>query len=182
MPQTSAQLSDLLRRAGAGDRAAFAELYAATSAKLYGVVLRISKRRDIADEVLQEAFVRIWSHAASFDPLRASPITWMVAIARNRALDEVRKVMPASLDDLPDGGNIVDPQMLASERLEMTEELDRLRDCLDALEPQRRDIVKLAYLEGRSRDELGRMFGHPTATIKTWLHRSLKQLNDCLGS
>ncbi len=176
------QLAALLERVATGDHAAFRALYAATSSKLYGVVLRILKRRDLADEVLQEAYVRIWNNAGSFDAERASAITWMVSIARNRALDEVRKVRPSSIEELPEAAEVRDPQPLASEQLEQSEDQRRLQQCLEALDPQRRDIVKLAYLEGRSREELGQMFGAPAATIKTWLHRSLKQLRTCLTS
>jgi RNA polymerase sigma-70 factor (ECF subfamily) len=182
MSSASPEISALLARVADGDRQAFRTLYVATSAKLYGTVLRIVRRRDIADEVLQEAYVRIWNNAQSFDAARASAITWMATIARNRALDEVRKVRPSSLDDLPEAQEVRDPQPLASEQLEMAGEHQRLLDCLAALDPQRREIVKLAYLEGRSREELGAMFGAPVATIKTWLHRSLKQLKGCLSS
>lgn len=182
MQLTAEDLSDLLRRVAHGDRAAFRAVYAATSAKLYGIIIRISRRHDLADEVLQETYVRIWSSAGKFDPARASPITWMATIARNRALDEVRKVSPVSLETVPEALNMRDPQMLASELLEAAADLARLQACLDGLEPQRRDIVRLAYLDGWSRDDLGRRFGHPAATIKTWLHRSLKQLKSCLSS
>lgn len=181
MQVTVDELDDLMKRVAAGDRDAFAKLYAATSAKLYGIVLRILKRRDLTDEVVQEAYVRIWTRAASFDPAKASPITWMAVIARNRALDEVRRDAPAYLEEMPAGFEIADPAMLASERLELKSELMRLQRCLEALEPERRDIVKLAYLDGCSREELGHRFGRPVATIKTWLHRSLKQLKTCLS-
>jgi RNA polymerase sigma-70 factor (ECF subfamily) len=180
MQLTTEQLSDLVARAGRGDRAAFARVYEATSAKLYGILLRILRQPALADDILQETYVRIWNNAASFDPKRASPITWMATIARNRALDEVRKTTPQSLDAMPTANEIRDPQLLASEQMEISADYQRLATCLDGLEPERREIVKLAYLEGRSREELGRMFGHPAATIKTWLHRSLKQLKACL--
>ena len=88
---TVAGLVELLQRVAVKDKTAFSALYAATSAKLYGIVLRILVRRDLADEVLQEVYVKIWERAGDFDPGRASPITWMAAIARNRALDEARK-------------------------------------------------------------------------------------------
>jgi len=166
----------------AGDRDAFAALYRATSAKLYGVALRILRRRDLADEVIQETYVRIWNNAATFDPARASPITWMVTIARNRALDEVRRAAPLPIDTTPEAADVADEGMLASERAELASDLARLRTCLDGLEPERRDIVRLAYLDGLSREELGVRFGHPPGTIKTWLHRSLKQLKACLTS
>jgi RNA polymerase sigma-70 factor, ECF subfamily len=179
---TVEKLNDLMRGVAAGDREAFASLYAATSAKLYGIVLRILKRPDLTDEVVQETYMRIWTRAASFDPAKASPITWMAAIARNRALDEVRRVTPSSLEDLPAALEIADTALLASEQLVHRSDLVRLHHCLDALDPQRRDIVKLAYLEGCSREELGQRFGHPAATIKTWLRRSLLQLKTCLSS
>lgn len=182
MPTTTAELNDLMRRVASGDRAAFSAVYAATSGKLYGIVLRILKRPEVADEVLQEAYVRIWNNAGSFDPARASPITWMATIARNRALDEVRKAVPLPLETVPGLLEMRDPDMLASDKLELAGELARLQACLDGLDAEKREIVKLAYLEGQSREELGQRFGHPTATIKTWLHRSLKQLKTCLSS
>lgn len=182
MSLTSTELSELMLRVAGGDRAAFAAVYRATSAKLYGIVLRILRTPSLADEMLQETYVRIWNNAATFDPARASPITWMATIARNRALDEVRRAAPLPLDALPEGFEVRDPQPLVSERMEQDDEYARLRTCLDGLEPERREIVQLAYLEGRSREELGIMFGHPAATIKTWLHRSLKQLRACLST
>jgi RNA polymerase sigma-70 factor, ECF subfamily len=179
---TPNDLVRLLARVAHRDREAFAQLYAATSAKLYGVILRISRRRDLADEILQEVYVKIWEHAGTFVPGRASPVSWMAAIARNRALDEVRRKTPVALEDMPAGFEVADPLPLASETLERAEELQRLLACLDGLEPQKAEIVKLAYLNGLSRDALATRFGHPAATIKTWLHRSLKQLKECLGS
>ncbi|MFN3745942.1 MAG: sigma-70 family RNA polymerase sigma factor [Hyphomicrobiaceae bacterium] len=182
MLQKSTELERLMSAVAAGDREAFAALYRATSAKLYGVVLRILRRRDLTDDVIQETYVRIWNNAAAFDATLASPITWMVTIARNRALDELRRAVPLPIDGTPEALEVADSAMLASERLESASDLARLLACLDALEPERRDIVRLAYLDGLSREELGARFGHPPGTIKTWLHRSLKQLKSCLTS
>lgn len=178
----TAQLSGLMQRVAAGDRAAFAQMYAQTSAKLYGVLLRILKRRDLADEALQDTYVRIWKHAGRFDPSRASPITWMVAIARNRALDEIRKAAPVSFDGLEDALEVADPEVLVSEKLVAAVDMARLKACLDGLEPERREMIVLAYLEGASREDLGRRYNRPAGTIKTWLHRSLKQLKVCLST
>lgn len=176
------ELERLMSAVAAGDRQAFAALYRATSAKLYGVALRILRRRDLADEVIQETYVRIWNNAAAFDPARASPITWMVTIARNRALDEVRRATPLPLEATPEALDVADDAMSASDRVELASDLVRLQACLDGLEFERREIVRLAYIEGLSREELGARFGHPVGTIKTWLHRSLKQLKACLTS
>ena len=96
-------LTALLGRIAARDAAAFATLYKQTSAKLYGVVARILTRGDVAADVLQEVYVRIWEKAGEFDPVKGSPLAWMATIARNRALDEVRRVRPVSLEDQPEG-------------------------------------------------------------------------------
>ena len=175
-------LADLLGRAAARDASAFSALYKATSAKLYGVVVRILPRGDAAADVLQEAYVRIWEKAGEFDPAKGSPLAWMATIARNRALDEVRRVRPASLEDLPESfepaADEVDP-LAARER---SEGLAALLKCLQALDDEKRAVVLLAYYRGSSREALAKRFGRPVPTIKTWLHRSLAQLRDCLAS
>ena len=175
-------LADLLSRIAARDAAAFAALYKQTSAKLYGVVARILTRGDVAADVLQEAYVRIWEKAGEFDPLKGSPLAWMATIARNRALDEARRVRPVSLEDQPEGfepaAEEIDP-LAARER---SEGLTALIDCLKGLDEEKRAVVLLAYYRGLSREALARRFGRPVPTIKTWLHRSLAQLRDCLAS
>ena len=175
-------LSDLLSRIARRDAAAFSTLYKQTSAKLYGVVARILTRGDVAADVLQEVYVRIWEKAGEFDPVRGSPLAWMATIARNRALDEVRRVRPVSLEDQPEGfepaAEEVDP-LAARER---SEGLTALVDCLKALDEEKRAVVLLAYYRGLSREALAKRFGRPVPTIKTWLHRSLAQLRDCLAS
>ena len=99
----SDDLAALLARVATRDTAAFAALYRATHAVLYGVVARILTRGDASSEALQEAYVRIWEKAGEFDPAKGSPLGWMATIARNRALDEVRRVRPTSLEEMPDG-------------------------------------------------------------------------------
>jgi len=175
-------LTNLLARISARDAAAFAALYKQTSAKLYGVVARILTRGDVAADVLQEIYVRIWEKAGEFDPAKGSPLAWMATIARNRALDEVRRVRPLSLEDQPEGfepaAEDVDP--LATRQ--RSEGLTALVDCLKALDDEKRAVVLLAYYRGLSREALAKRFGRPVPTIKTWLHRSLAQLRDCLGT
>ena len=175
-------LTGLLIRIAARDAAAFAALYKQTNAKLYGVVARILTRGDAAADALQEVYVRIWEKAGEFDPLKGSPLAWMATIVRNRALDEVRRVRPVSLEDQPEGfepaAEEIDP-LAARER---SEGLTALVDCLKALDEEKRAIVLLAYYRGSSREALAKRFGRPVSTIKTWLHRSLAQLRDCLAS
>jgi RNA polymerase sigma-70 factor (ECF subfamily) len=174
-------LAILMARTAARDRAAFAALYHATSAKLYGVVLRILRRRDVADEVLQEVYVQVWERAHLYAASRGSPVTWMTAIARNRALDELRRKRPVPLEDDADIESIPGEEEHPLDRIERGEALERLRQCLDRLDAERREVVLLAYRDGMSRDALGQRFARPPATIKSWLRRSLLQLRDCLS-
>jgi len=179
---TAAELVGLLRAVAAGDQAAFERLYAATRAKLYGVVLRILRRADLADEVMQEAYLKIWNSAGQFNPAVASPITWMVAIARNRAIDLARKKRDISVEEAPEAlefaAEIADP--LAGR--ERSEELRRLLDCLGRLDPEQRQLMLLAYCNGLSREQLASRLGRPVNTIKTWLRRSILAVRECLGS
>ena len=171
----------LMQRVAARDREAFSALYAATSAKLYGIILRISRRRDVADELLQEVYVQIWERAGYYDAAKGSPITWMVTIARNRALDEVRRKTALSIEDVPEALDVASDEEVPLERIERSQQLLRLRQCLDRLDSNRREAVLLAYREGMSREALGQRFARPPGTIKSWLRRSLLQLRDCLG-
>ena len=179
---TSAELVWLLAAVAKGDAAAFERLYAATRAKLYGVVFRILRRSDLADEVMQEAYLKIWRSAGQFDPALASPITWMATIARNRAIDMVRKRVEVSIEEEPEAMEVAaeSPHPLA--KRELTEELKRLLACVGQLEPERQRLVLLAYYNGWSREQLAKELGTPVNTIKTWLRRSLLEIRGCLGS
>jgi RNA polymerase sigma-70 factor, ECF subfamily len=179
---TPGELVSLLAAVARGDEAAFDQVYAATRSKLYGVVLRILRRADLADEVMQDAYLSIWRKAGEFNPAIATPITWMVAIARNRALDLIRKKREASIEEEPEAMEAAsdDPSPLA--RQEMTDELKRLLACLGGLDEERRRMVLLAYYSGWSREQLAVAFKTPVNTVKTWLRRSLAQVRECLGS
>jgi RNA polymerase sigma-70 factor, ECF subfamily len=179
---SSQELVWLLAAVAKGDRAAFERLYAATRAKLYGVVLRILRRHDLADEVMQETYLKIWNSAGQFDPALSSPITWMVAIARNRAIDQVRKKTEVSIDEDPAVLEIAadSPDPLA--KREMTEELRRLLACMGRLDEERRRLVLFAYYDGWSREQLAAKFDKPVNTVKTWLRRALIEIRECLGS
>ena len=177
-----ADLDALIEATGRGDRAAFRALYDETSARLFGVVLRIVRDRGVAEDVLQETYLKVWQKAEIFDPAAGRPITWLATIARNRAIDRVRSKdivrRAAGQDDddedvlarLADPGG-ADPVLRES-----------LRVCLERLEPQARQCVVLAYCSGYSREELAARFGRPVNTIKTLLHRSLKTLLGCMDA
>jgi RNA polymerase sigma-70 factor (ECF subfamily) len=177
---TPPELVWLLAAVAKGDEAAFSRLYAATRAKLYGIVLRILRRTDLADEVMQETYLKIWHGAGQFDPLRASPVTWMVAIARNRAIDLLRRRTEDSIEEEPDAmeGATDNPDPLA--RRELGEELERLLACIGQLPPERQRLVLLAYYNGWSREQLAAELKTPVNTIKTWLRRSLLDIRECL--
>lgn len=173
-------VSQWLHRVARKDRAAFVALYEATAPKLLGTVLRIVKDKGRADDVLQETFVKIWQRADQFDEQKSSPITWMVSIARNGAIDELRR-HPTSREGTED-----DLEQLASahpgamEHLAERESVNALGRCIDELEKDRADMVRLAYLNGWTREALAEHFDQPLNTVKTWLHRALKQLKRCL--
>lgn len=179
---TPPELVWLLAAVAKGDQTAFERLYQATRAKLYGTALRILRRAELADEVLQEVYLKIWNSAGQFDPGAASPITWMVAITRNRAIDLVRKRAEVSIEEEPEvmetaGDN---PHPLA--KREMSEELRRLLTCMGRLDEDRRRLVLLAYYGGWSREQLATKFEKPVNTIKTWLRRALAEIRECLGT
>ena len=149
-----AELVWLVGAVAKGDTAAFERLYGATRAKLYGVLLRILGKPELAEEVMQETYLKVWKMADKFDPTLASPITWMVAMARNRAIDIVRKRGEISIEDEPEAQNVPAETPAPLARREMTEELKRLLSCLGKLDPEKQRIVLLAYYSGWSREQL----------------------------
>ena len=170
----------LLGAVARGDETAFERLYEATRAKLYGVLLRILGKPALAEEVMHETYLKIWNLADRFDPTTASPITWMVAIARNRAIDIVRKRGDVSVDEQ---GEAIEPAAETPAplaRREMTVELKRLLSCLGRLDPEKQRIVLLAYYSGWSRDQLAAKLDIPVNTIRTWLRRSLLEIRECM--
>ncbi len=180
MPPRDPKLEQLLAGVADGDEAAFAELYQATASKLLGMAIRILRSREVAEEVLQEAFFKIWERASDYNAGIASPMTWMATIVRNRTLDEARRRVIRPTGDESELENIASSDEHPIAALERSEDVERLLRCLDGLEPEKKEIVRLAYLDGLSREALAARFGRPEGTIKTWLHRSLAQLKGCL--
>lgn len=171
----------LLGAVARGDEGAFERLYDATRAKLYGVLLRILGKPALAEEVMQETYLKVWKIADDFDPATASPITWLVAIARNRAIDIVRKRGDDSIDEEAEAPEPAAAAPAPLARREMTGELKRLLSCLGRLDPEKQRIVLLAYYSGWSRDQLANKLDIPPNTIKTWLRRSLLEIRECMG-
>lgn len=180
MPQAD-DLDELLLRIARGDRAAFRALYQSMSAKLFGVTLRICRDKSIAEDATQDAFVEIWRKAKDFDGARGAPGAWMAVIARNKAIDQIRKRGRAVLvtggedgadvlDTLPDQKAAVDGGVAGL----------ALGQCLGRLADREKEMVVLAYCEGLSREELSERYDAPVNTVKTWLRRGLAALKACL--
>jgi RNA polymerase sigma-70 factor (ECF subfamily) len=172
-------LGDLLGRAAARDQRAFAELYAASSARLFGVILRILRDREQASEVLQEVYRLIWQRAGDYRPDRGTPMTWMIAIARHRALDQRRARSPERPVD-----GIVELGDAGADLVSLLEgggaQADALRRCLGELEDDERQSVLLAYAEGYTHAELAQRLHCPLGTVRRLIRRGLLRLKDCL--
>jgi len=176
------ELVALLTQVAAGDRAAFGILYERTAAKLFSSIRRILASEALAEDAVQDAYVRIWRRAGDFDASIASPIAWMTTIARHAAIDIVRR----GAERISAAGDEIDADL--ADRLadpggsgERAVASSRLKACLDKLDADRRGMVVLAYCQGWSREELAKRFDRPVATVKTILRRSLIALKDCLG-
>jgi RNA polymerase sigma-70 factor (ECF subfamily) len=172
-------ITKLIVRTSMGDRAAFDQLYRQTSAKLFGVCLRVLNDRSEAEEALQEVFVKIWMKADRFTVSELSPISWLVAIARNHAIDRIR-ARRVQATGLADAAEIADPAPGPEAMAIADGNAMRLRRCLDELESDRAAAVRGAYLRGDTYAQLAERHGVPLNTMRTWLRRSLMKLKDCL--
>lgn len=180
----SDNLADWLAAAAQGDQQAFANLYESCSPQLYALLLRMLKRRDWAEDALQEAFINIWQNAGTYTPERGAPLTWLMSIARYRALDALRRRRPeVSISDEPQAGfyglaaGVQDPDV----RSEELEALRALQTCLEELQDMQRECVLLAYYEGYTHSELAERLEAPLGTVKSWVRRGLQRLRECLG-
>ncbi len=173
-------LNRLLQHTGRNDQQAFAELYKRTSPKLFGVCLRMLRDRGEAEEALQEIYVAVWRRAATFDATRASAITWLVTLSRNKAIDRLRQHREESLDDPSRLDETVDEQPTPAASAESSQEYQRLQLCLDELDPQQRSAVREAFFTGATYNELAARCKVPIGTMKSWIRRSLLQLRKCL--
>lgn len=179
-PARAELLAGLLARVAAGDERAFQQLYEASASHLFAVALRIMKARDAAEDVMQDAFVRIWDSAAGYAPEKGTPLAWMAAIVRHRAIDALRRRRAhVPLDDAAESA-LVDPSIDALGSALLGAEARRLMACLDGLGPEQKRCVLLAYFDGLTQEELARRIEAPLGTVKSWLRRSLMHLKECL--
>jgi len=174
-------LGQLLSRCSLGDQAAFGQLYDATSAKLFGIALRILRREAWAEEALQEAYVKIWRYADSYNPSRGRPMTWMINVVRNQALDLLRRADYRAQEEEwnPDSDTRTsadNPAALA----ETSQEMQRVLGCLGLLGDEQRDCILLSYHQGLTPTEVADRLKRPVGTVKTWIRRGRVKGRDCL--
>ncbi len=170
----------LITKCAAADRSAFRALYRDSSAKLMGVLFRILKERAEAEDALQEVYTRVWLRAGRYDPAKGRGMTWLIALARNLAIDRLRARPEPMDDDALD--TVADSAPGVESKLIAKGEARRMADCFATLDPERADAVKGAYLNGFSYHDLAARHAVPINTMRTWLRRSLLKLKECLES
>lgn len=177
-----ARLVAALGAVAGGDRDALRQLYDDTSAKLFGVCLRILNDRAEAEDVLQEIYLTIWRRAGAFEPERGlSPITWLVAIARNKSIDRLRATArPRALRPIEEADAVADDGPAPSDGVERADEAAALNRCMGELDPSHADVVRTAFFEGVTYEALAARIGAPVGTVKSWIRRSLQRLRTCL--
>lgn len=182
-PMDRRGLERLLAAVATGDAQAFERLYHATSAKMFGVCLRLLSDRDEAEDAVQEAYAAIWRKAAQYDAAIASPISWLAMIAHNKAVDrlrgngDTRNTVP--IEFAVDVSDTAPTAPALAEHAGETRQLDR---CLNQLEARRRTLIRTAFFEGATYEELARRTDTPIGTVKSWIRRGLIQLRTCLES
>lgn len=169
-------LLQLLGEVASGNKSAFARLYALTHAKLLGVALRILRDRALAEDVLQESYVKVWRHAASYNPAIASPMTWMATIVRHGAIDALRKRQLEAIGSEEEMATIASSDPDPVEEMHLARLRPKALAAFAALPEDKRRLIMLAYLRDRSRQELSIRFGVPANTVKTHLRRALLEL------
>jgi len=177
-----AALALLLAQTAARDANAFADLYRRTSARLFGVALRMLRDRGEAEEVLQEVFTGVWRRAEVFDPALAGAMTWLVTLTRNKAIDRLRRRREATPGDPIDPDRLADESPGPAAQAEASLEYRRLQGCLDELDPEHRRSVREAFFSGATYNELAQRCRVPLGTMKSWIRRALIQLRTCLES
>jgi RNA polymerase sigma factor (sigma-70 family) len=185
-------IAALLSRVALGDRTAFARLYERTSAHLLGQILRINRNRAASEDVLQEVYINVWRAAGGFDPRLSQPMTWLASIARNRAIDSLRRAQarPATVSTQAGGIDGDDEHDLLQdfasgdagplELLERSADAQALRHCVGGLSAEQQQSVALAFYQGLSYAEVAQHLAQPLGTVKSWVRRGLQSLKSCL--
>jgi RNA polymerase sigma-70 factor (ECF subfamily) len=178
--ELDAGLEQLLARYALGDRAAFKALYDGTAPRIYGSLLRLLRRRDVAEDVLQETFVAVWRRAGDYRADKGHPITWLTSIARYRALDILRRQgreLP-----MPENADPVDESLQEEHDSFAARAARRLDSCMELLGAEQQRCVRLAYVDGLTHADIARSLSTPLGTVKSWLRRALLALKQCMDA
>jgi len=181
------QLNEWILGAARKDARAFRQLYDACSPRLFGLALRIVRRPELAEEVLQESFIAIWDHAADYQSSLSAPMTWMTTIVRNKSFDLLRRAGGEADLDIDNAGfdagimaSLSDPRANPADALELSSEAKALAACMAVLEEKHRDVIGLAFFHDLSHGDVARRLAMPVGTVKTWIRRGLARLHSCL--
>ncbi len=175
--------AELLHKAAGGDQLAFKQLYEECSPKLMSLCLRLMKTEALAEDVLQEGFIKIWEKADSFSPGKGKAMTWMSTVIRNKGLDKLRSLKTKAVETeiqyegIEFSSNDIQPDQLSG----MSEEVKNLMNCLDKLKPEQRECILLSYYYGHTHQELSIKLDRPLGTIKAWIRRGLEDIRPCLN-
>jgi RNA polymerase sigma factor (sigma-70 family) len=163
------------------DRAALRQVYEMTSAKLFGICLRISSDRGAAEDILQDVYIKVWNRAGRFDADRASPITWLCAIARNTAIDWQRASGRVAVAPEEAAYAVADDRIRADQGIEQDQQTARIHHCLSELEERQGTAIRAAFFDGLTYADLAARMDVPLGTMKSWVRRGLQRLKGCLG-
>ncbi len=173
--------SGMLSGCARGDRGALRALFEQEAGRLIAVAQRIVRRREIAEEVVQDAFVQIWQNASSFDPSVGSARGWIYTIVRNRSLNVIRDSRREDLLDSDALEAARESHSVISDAFERLAESSRLRKCLEVIEKEKRESLLLSYVAGYSHGEIAGLLGVPLGTAKSWVKRGLQALRECMA-
>ena len=181
-PVSPADLAELLKRSGRGDEAAFAELYDATSARAYGLAVRVVRNPNQAEEVMQEAFLELWRTASRFDSAKGSAVSWILTLVHRKSVDRIRSAEASTRRDTVwhHGSQDVEHDSTA-EAAQASMEARRVRQALDSLTEVQREALELAYFKGYTHTEVATMLDLPVGTAKTRIRDGLIRLRDTMG-
>lgn len=170
-----------LGQVAAHDRSALRQVYDMTSAKLFGICLRICADRDAAEDILQDVYIKVWNRAGRFDAGRASPITWLCTIARNSAIDWCRSSRRPGMLPEDAAAQVADSTPSADLMIEHAQDSARIIACLDQLEERQGASIRAAFLDGLTYAQVADRMAVPLGTMKSWIRRGLQQLKACMG-
>jgi len=175
---------ELLRRIGAGDLRSFEELYRRFSGMLFATIFRILNQQEAAEDVLQEVFLQIWEKAPLYDPVRGKPLTWIVTLARNKAIDRLRSTQRSHRlqSEVEREAQAFDPaeERNSADALEAVEQGKLVREAVRKLSKDQREAISLAFFSGLTQTEIAERLGEPLGTVKARIRRGMMRLREVL--